>query len=182
MQRFEQMFSVSGFQIAFDYFKEHKTLKVERWGIADENYAGAHSYYLADGSMIYPSDYRNNTVEDVEKDASAYDVTYFFSSGEHISPTSMDAFEKLICYLKNQGTEVDLVLFPICPSSWDKCSEAITPLLWEVEAFAREMAEKYELTITGSFNPNNLGVTNADFYDCRHLRHELVDMFFLHDN
>lgn len=178
IQKFSQMFSVSSFQTAVDYFMEYKTLNVERWGIADADYDGTYSYYLADGSMMYPVDYRNNTVDDVVKDAASYDVTYYFSSGEHISETSMDVFEKLICYLEDQGTEVILFLPPLCPSLWNKCSEDVTPILWEVEAFAQEMAEKYELKMVGSYNPYTVGMTDADFYDCRHMRHECLDEYF----
>lgn len=178
IQKFKQMFSVSNFQAAFEYITEYGSLDIERWGVADESYEGEYSYYLADGSMMYPLSYRSNTTEDVVQEALGYDINYYFSAGEHISTSNMEIFEKLVCYLEEQGTEVVLFLCPLCPTLWDRCSEETTPILWEVEDFVNEMAEKYDIKVVGSYNPHTYGIADADFYDSRHLRHEVLEKFF----
>lgn len=178
IQKFKQMFSVSNFQAAYEYITEYGSLDIERWGVADENYEGTYSYYLADGSMMYPLSYRSNTVEDVVQEALDYDLNYFFSAGEHISAANMEVFDKLISYLEEQGTEVVFFLCPLSPTLWDRCSEETTPILWEVESFVNETAEKYDLKVVGSYNPHACGITDAQFYDSRHLRHEILEDFF----
>ncbi len=40
------------------------------------------------------------------------------------------------------------------------------------------MAKKYNLKITGSYNPYNLDMEDKDFYDARHVRHELLGTYF----
>ena len=40
------------------------------------------------------------------------------------------------------------------------------------------MADDYSIKITGSYNPYNVGITDADFWDSRHVRHDRLDSFF----
>lgn len=176
VERIKQMFSVSYFQSSVEYVQVKGSLNIPRWGVADETYSG--SYYMPDGSMHYAESYENSTVEDVIKEVEGFDVNYYFTPYEHISEESMEAFEKLIVYLQAQGTQVDLFLCPVCPSLWDRLDETVNPILWDVEDFAQNMSEKYELNIIGSYNPYNLGIPDSSFYDTRHVRHEMLEEYF----
>ncbi len=176
VERIRQMFSISYFQSAVEYARTKGTLNISRWGIADETYDG--TYYLADGSLWYAESNRNTTVDTVVNDAKNIDINYYYSINEHISTKSMEVFEKLVLYLQAKGTQVDLFLCPICPTLWDRLDENQYPMLWDIEAFANEMAEKYSLKITGSYNPYTLAISDFEYYDSRHVRHEMIEEYF----
>ena len=40
------------------------------------------------------------------------------------------------------------------------------------------MSNKYDLKITGTYNPYELGIKDENFYDSRHVRRELMGEFF----
>ncbi len=176
MEALKQMFSISYFQSCVNYIRANKILNISRWGVADEEYTG--TYYLPDGSMVYAMDYQRQTALDVQRTAAEYHLPSYFVPYESISPESTEAFEKLIVYLQEQGTEVELLLCPLAPSLWDRCDEEVNGILWETEQFALEMGEKYGLQVTGSYNPYQLGITDEEFYDCRHMRHEALEKYF----
>ncbi len=176
IERVRQMFSVTYFQSAIAYVQTKGTLNIPRWGVVDKTYDG--NYYLPDGSLWYADSYQKNTVDNVIREAETMDIDYFYSTNEHISGKSMEVFEKLVVYLQNQGTQVDLFLCPICPTLWDRLDESVNPMLWDIEAFAQEMAEKYNLKIIGTYNPYNINMPDTAFYDSRHVRHELIEEYF----
>ena len=41
------------------------------------------------------------------------------------------------------------------------------------------MSNKYDLKITGTYNPYELGIKDENFYDSRHVRRELMGELFL---
>ena len=73
---------------------------------------------------------------------------------------------------------MELYLCPVAPALWDRIDTPGYYVMNELESYAHEVAAKYGLKITGSYNPYNLGMTNADFYDSRHVRQELLSKYF----
>ena len=126
------------------------------------------------------SEYRANDKDFVIAEANDYNIEFQFSKGCHISAYSEEIFEKLIVYLQEQGTEVDLYLCPLSPALWDRIEQEKESyiILKELEMFAHEMSNKYELKLTGAYNPYQIGATNSDFWDSRHFRHDRLDDFF----
>lgn len=182
-KEFSQAFSITYFQASVKYIQSQGSyiLKQKRWGLLDENTEDM-AHYMSDGSWVYQLDYRNRTVDDVLEDAAKYDIDGIFSKGKHASRYSMETFEKLVSYLTGTGAEVNLFLCPLSPALWDRIKNGDSPeeyyILDELETFANEIAKKYNLKITGSYNPYNLNIKNEDFYDARHLRHEQLSKFF----
>lgn len=174
--KFEQLFSISYFQASIEYIKTNDSLLFERMGIADE--ATEMAYFMPDGSRVYAKKFREKDVDDVAKHAEKYNIVRLFSKGQHISDEATDTFEKLINYLRTQGTDVELYLCPLAPSLWNRLDLDEYPVLTEIESYANEIAEKYGLKITGSYNPHILGVTDDKFYDCRHFRREYLGEYF----
>ncbi len=174
LQRIIQMFSVTYFQSSIDYIKANKTLDIPRWGIASPSHTG--TYYKPDGSMVHSVALQNSSPESVTKNAAGYNIDYHFGANRHISSSKAESFDKLVSYLKQQDTEVILFLAPMCPTLWDRCDQETYPLVWEVEAFANAIATKYDLEIVGSYNPYKYDLTDAAFYDARHLKHEYLPL------
>lgn len=178
--KIRQMFSVTYFQAAIDSVQAANSYVVdrERWGIVDEDFVNM--YYMPDASWVYAKYFQDRTQEDVRKDSEEYNIEQQFSKGGHVSEYCEDIFEKLVRYLLDLGTEVDLYLCPLAPSLWDRvmAEEKEYPILKELEKYANHVAKKYDLKITGSYNPYNLKMKDEDFYDARHVRHELLDVYF----
>ena len=135
---------------------------------------------MPDASWVYARSYQNRTEEDVRKDSEEYNIERQFSKGEHISEYCKEIFEKLIGYLLSQGIEVDLYLCPVAPSLWDRieAEETEYPIIGEIEKYANRVAKEYDLKITGAYNPYDLDMKDKDFYDARHVRHELLGTYF----
>lgn len=175
-QKFEQLFSVSYFQAAFQYAKSNNSFITDRFGIADNTTETA--YYMPDGSWIYPKELQENNIDDVKRHIQEYNIEGSFSKGEHISKKSTETFERLLIYLQGRKSKVELYLCPLAPSLWERIDLNEYPILTELETYAHEMAEKYNLKITGSYNPNLLNITDDKFYDSRHVRREYLSDYF----
>lgn len=180
---FEQAFSATYFQSSIDFIRSNNSviLPQKRWGVVDSSTEDL-QHYLPDGSLVYGIGYRSKTVEDVINHANSYDIESEFSKGEHISENSKDIFEKLIDYLDNRDVEIVFYICPLAPTLWDRIQNDEEAdqyfILDEMEIFAHEVAERYGIRITGSFNPYNIGIQDDDFWDSRHIRHERLDNFF----
>lgn len=175
-EQFRQLFSITYFQASIDYVKQNGSLKIDRWGCVDDAYTGA--YFAVDGSMVYPLEYENTPVEEAIRAALDYDMEYQFGAHQSMSERSKENFEKMIVYMQNQGTEVQLFLCPVSPALWERYDEGHYPILAQVEEFILEMAEKYDLEVIGSYNPTLLEIPNEAFYDARHVRHGLLSKYF----
>lgn len=175
-----QLFSVTYFQAAVDSIQAANSYVIdrERWGIVDVNFVN--KYYMPDASWVYAKSYQNRTEEDVRRDSKEYDIEHQFSKGEYASEYCKEIFEKLIKYLLDKGTKVELYLCPLAPSLWNRidAKETEYPILGELENYAISIAKKYDLKITGSYNPYNLDMKDEDFYDARHVRHEVLGIYF----
>lgn len=178
----EQAFSISYFQASWEQVIRNGTYAMndKRWGVVTEDFDGSKPYYGVDGSWTYAASYQANDINYVLEQCAEYDIESQFAYDRHISEYSKDIFEKLIVYLIDQGIEVELFLCPLAPSLWDRveAEEAHYAILDEITVFAKEMSNKYDLKITGTYNPYELGIKDEDFYDARHVKRELMGEFF----
>lgn len=178
----EQAFSISYFQASWDQVIRNRTYAMsdKRWGVVTEGFDGSKPYYGVDGSWTYAASYQANDINYVLQQCAGYDIETEFAYDRHISEYSKDVFEKLIAYLTNQGIEVELYLCPLAPSLWDRLEveKSHYAILDELTEFSKEMSNKYDLKITGTYNPYELGIKDEDFYDSRHVRRELMGEFF----
>lgn len=179
--RAQQLFSVTYFQSSVDYIQENGSLllKTERWGIVDDSTQEL-AHYMSDGSWVYSADYQQNDSDYVHREAVQYDYPLVFSADRHISEYHKEHFRMLVQYLLERGVTVELFIAPVCPSMWDIIqSEADHyPMVNEIEQFENEIASEYGLRVVGTFNPYDLGLTDSDFMDSRHMRHDRLQDFF----
>lgn len=174
-----QLFSVTYFQAAIDLVQTENAYVVgERWGTVKKDFNK--DYYRPDASWAYGESYKNRTEEDVKNDSEVYDIERLLSRGKHIDKYNKEIFEKLIQYLLDQGAEVELFLCPLAPSLWKRIEmeRAEYPILSELKAYADSIAKKYDLKMTGCYDPYELEMKDKDFYDARHVRHEALGRYF----
>lgn len=171
------LFSVRYFMDSVKYLKSKEKVNTEFCGIADENFSGA--YYMPDASWVYSQEFQTKTTVDyVRKHSEEYNIDYYFNPNEHISKFSKDIFEKLLNYLSAHEVEVELYMCPLAPSLWDRIDLEKHFILQELYDYVNFIADKYNLKITGNYNPHELGMTDADFYDARHVRAECLPKYF----
>ena len=175
---YSQLFSVSYFQYAVEFLKQNGFGAAfgPRWQVVGEDCT--ESRYLADYSIQYGVDQEAVMEEAVVEHARTYWMEANVTPGAHMSEEKKENFELLIQYYRAQGVEVDLYLCPFAPSLWDRISGEQYPILPEMEAYANELAEQYGVRVIGSYDPTVVGVTDADYYDCRHLRHSAMETYF----
>ena len=177
----EQLFSVSYFQASIAMIRSNDSIRLQekRWGIIDESTQNL-AHYTVDGSWVYDSDYRNNTVDNVIEDANVYDIKEQFAYDRHLSEYYKEYFRKLVKYLLNNNVQVDLFLCPLCPALWDRLQNDSSHyfILDEIEAYANEVANEFGIRIIGSYNPYVVGIADEDYWDSRHIRHDVLDIFF----
>lgn len=180
--KIEQAFSITYFQAARDYIVKNDkfSMKDNRWGIVEEGFDGSKPYFDVDGSWNYSVEYQANDITHVLDVAKDYDIEETFGYNRNISLYSVDIFIKLIEYLMQKGVGIELYLCPLAPALWERIEADTTNyfILDELEVFVREVADTYDLKITGSYNPHNVGISNHDFYDARHVRREVLDVYF----
>lgn len=181
ISNYKLLISPSSFQSALTLAKKNGLgtylSNNKRWMVVDNSFY-EYSYYRPDGSWVYSSEIQNYDEQNVIQDAKAYNIEKQFSKGRHLGSYPQETFEKLIRYLQARNVRVDLYLCPLAPALWDRIDQRNYYVLNELEDFAHEVSQKYHLKLTGSYNPYKLGIHDKDFYDSRHVRHELLSTYF----
>jgi hypothetical protein len=89
-------------------------------------------------------------------------------------------YEAFVDDLVRSGIEVEFLLLPPNPWIFEQARQAAArdgkelPSV-ETEGTIRSLAAKYQLRVRGSLDPRHLGVTEADYIDDVHLRHEAME-------
>ena len=104
----EQAFSVTHFQASINQITSNGTYKMTnyKWQVVECEEEMERAFYGTDGSWNYAIEIRDNTLEEVINDSLNYNIQEQFAYDRHISEYSMDIFEKLLAYLKEQDIEV----------------------------------------------------------------------------
>lgn len=180
LSHYKELLSPSCFQTALRLVKKRgmkDAFTGEKWMVVDNDVYDT-AYYMADGSWVYPLKTQQQDEKDVLKGSMGYDIEKQFSKGKHLGSYQQETFEKLLQYLQAKNVQVELFLCPVPPSLWKRIDNDDYHVLGELEIFAYNMAAKYNLKLTGAYNPHTLGMGDKDFYDARHVRHELLSKYF----
>ncbi len=170
MEKISTLFSVSYFQWSIEYIKTHglKAFTQDRWQIVDVD--STENKYLPDYSGVYAQSAEEVSAEEVINACNIYWMEANVTEYAMADAENMAMFEKVIMYLQEQGTEVELFLCPFAPALWDRIGEQQYPMLFQLEEYASYLASEYGVKVHGSYNPYNVGLTNEDFYDARHVK------------
>jgi hypothetical protein len=86
-----------------------------------------------------------------------------------VEQRGVDSFEKLLEYLKSQGTTVYLAQPPFNPVYYDNLQgSTYFEGLQKVDALTREIAARHGLKMIGGFNPHKVGCTPDMYIDAEH--------------
>ena len=132
-------------------------------------------YYEPDGSRHQTEHMQNASIEDVKKEVQSLDYTVFDCT---LETKRKEEFEQLLDYLEKQGVTVEFWICPLSPSLWSSLNKQKYPIFEELEGYANLVARRKKIHISGSFNPDTVGVSDADFYDARHMKRKSIARFF----
>jgi hypothetical protein len=157
-----------------------------RWHNADERpHATGEAHFksldtlLPDGSILWSADHlKIFTPERAEREAIAFaDGT--LNRPPMIEERGVEAFGKLLDFLKSRGVEVTLVHPPFNPIFYDRVQG--TPYfegLTKIEELARRIAAEHGLKIVGGFNPHKVGCTADMYIDAEHSNPQCLQKIF----
>ena len=158
--------------ISFEYFVQSlKRLRDPSFQLIPDNdlknyaRAGADDQLtLKDGSRVFS----RQTVWDLENDYAHGNVGFIGQQGAYWDDNAIEVFEKMIGLVRKKGAEVYFVLIPFSPLVFEQEHAADRDRIIAVESKIREIAQKNDITVLGSYDPqkNHLGAN--DFLDCQH--------------
>lgn len=167
--KYTQLFSTSYFKASLDYSLRNvrvsymPTKKVKNNGFTK----------LADGSIYYDKNYRNNSVDKVNelaRNTIAKEI-YGLSHYPKISDESRILFTRFIEYLQEQKVEVEFLLSPYHPIVYEYFKNTKSyHMVFESEKYFRNYAKAHHIKIYGSYDPQKYNLSHADFYDGYHCK------------
>ena len=165
-----EFLSLEYFQTSIEYLKTKKKRKIIP---TDSSFNDAFTRNV-DGSITYGKKMRIKTPEQVTADAEDYIAgpsIYSLNKFDHISQEHLDAIDKFIAYMRGKNIEVVIFLAPYHPVVYDFFRKnEFKYKVQECEKLFRSTAQKYNLKVIGSFDPDALGLDNSYFYDGMHFK------------
>lgn len=161
--------------ITFDYFKESlsfiwnsKSKKIVDCGTNLPQNNGR----LADGSVFYNEKYRNPNLELIKNGAISTAKTKHIN---WIDAQKLLLLEKLVKFYQSKNMRIILLKIPYHPDYFQMANSEQGNILLKYETFFDEFAQKNNISIYGSLNPNNVGIPSKDFYDLYHCSGESIN-------
>lgn len=164
-QRIRAMFSLS---MLFDNFTRWYNADERPHATSERQFQGLDTL-LPDGSIVWSLKHKALfTAERAEREANSF-ADASIASPPQIDGAGVAAFDKLLTYLKEQGTTVYLVHPPFNPVFYDRVQG--TPYmegLAKVDAVTQQLAAAHGLKIFGDFNPHKVGCDKTMYIDAEH--------------
>ncbi len=131
---------------------------------------------VSDGSLLYDVNFRSRTADERLLDAMYQINNLLYMTGYPEMDTELlDQFDKFFEYASQKDVEIKIVLSPYHPATYEGivALNAQDPTMYggflQTEAAIRELAQKYGISVYGSYNPSAIeGVTADNFYDGLH--------------
>ncbi len=179
MSQIKNFFSFSYFQSSVQYLIKNKLKKP--LPVAIEDRWAETPVKRVDGTYGYERKLREQSQQVV--DQSAADKQIADNIAVNFSGISTELFEQLdafVGYLQQKGIIVRLLLSPLHPDYYHYMQSRpdVYAQAFESERMYRQLAEKYNIPLYGSFDPDVLGVTNGDFYDAIHPKEEALMRYY----
>jgi len=121
---------------------------------------------LPDGSHIYSSetiDKAKNSIKTISGKES-----YKIVKNSYYQDYAIKTLEKLIQHLINSKIKIVFILIPYHHSVWNHTEQPIIKAFNIIEGKVHDIAKQYKIQVIGSYNPNNIGCLENEFYDRMH--------------
>ena len=121
---------------------------------------------LPDGSHIYSTEYINKAKNSIKTMSGKNN--YKIVKNLYYQDYAIKTFEKLIQHFINSKVEIVFVLTPYHHRVWNHTEQPIIKVFNIVESKVHDIAKQYKIQVIGSYNPDNLGCLENEFYDGMH--------------
>jgi len=121
---------------------------------------------LPDGSHIYSSKYIEEAKNSI-KTTSGRD-NYKIVNHSFYQDNAIKTFKKLILHLMDSKINIVFVLTPYHHRVWGHTDQPIIKAFNIIEDKVHDIAKQYKIKVIGSYNPNNVGCLENEFYDSMH--------------
>jgi hypothetical protein len=134
---------------------------------------------LPDGSILWSADHlKLFTPERTKRESEAF-AAAAIDNPPMIEERGVDAFRKLLAFLKDRGVEVYLVHPPFNPQFYDRVQGSpYMEGLKKIEALAQNFAKEFGIKLIGSFNPHKVGCDVSMYIDAEHGNPECLQKIF----
>lgn len=138
--------------------------------------------YFPDGSILVPPHMLANLGTEIPE---AYALKYGSDPPggipAQIDPYQRKVFEAFIQHLVASGVKVTFYLPPYHPTSYKLMMDSPNRIVTDIQQYFVDLAQTNGLTVIGSFDPADIGITVADFYDPTHITPESILRVFESD-
>ena len=176
--RMRNFFSFSYFQSSVNYLIAGNKKQLPT---ATDDFWSDSAIKRSDGSYGYSLAYRERAQSIVDQAAADKRIVdYLVTDASSYSENLASQFDAFVSFLLDQGVTVRLLLSPVHPLYYDYMKERpeYYALVFQAEAFYREIGRKYDVPVYGSYDPYALGLTGSDFYDEIHPKEEAVSRYY----
>ncbi len=134
---------------------------------------------LPGGSIVWSTEHKNFfTQERAEHEATTF-AHFKIKNPPVWEKRGLDNFEKLLDHLKSKGVELYFVRPPFNPIYWDVVQNtAYSETLSKFEAITKDIADRHDIKILGSFNPYDVGCRKEQYIDAEHANAECLKGIF----
>lgn len=182
-EKYSALLDPSYFQGSVKYYFKDKSLDVQPEPVPkDKIYLQNEVIKCPDGSIIYDKKFRELTQDQIDFIAlnSASNSILRIANFTQLDKNYTKQFEDFIKYLQKKGITVIIYLPPYHPIAYDIAQNRKDYYggMFLAETYCRELAQKYEIALYGSYSPYALGLTNADFMDDLHIKQASLKKIF----
>lgn len=166
-----------------DYFQTSSLALVNKLfrgndGSAREYYEGdtpSGTTYFPDGSILVPP-YMIANLGSEQPEAYALKYGWDPPGGipRQIDPLQQKIFEAFIQHLLNSGVKVTFYIPPYHPTSYRLMMDSPNRFVADIQNYFVDFARAHDIEVIGSYNPADIGITDADFYDPTHITTESI--------
>ena len=135
--------------------------------------------YFPDGSILVPP---HMSAKLGTEQPEAYALKYGWDPPggipRQIDPFQRKVFEAFVQHLLDSGVKVTFYIPPYHPTSYRLMMDSPSRFVADIQQYFIELAKTHGIEVIGSFNPADIGITNADFYDPTHITTESIWRIF----
>lgn len=170
------------FQTNMAYFFSDHSEEERPSEVTGDIYAQETEIKMADGTLLYTEEYRNQVQQEVDHDAQLRATMPFMMCGFYPQPDTKlcKQFTAMVDFLQENGVEVTFLLTPFHPDLYARVESHMDTEGGVVysESFFYALAQEKNIPIYGSYNPERANCDREDFYDGLHIRRESISKFF----
>jgi len=167
MSLFLNLFNLEYFQRSLDMiFNPNSLVEITQAPKFDFNKGLFYPVVLPDGSLVYSAKFIKDALKEIDKVDGI--TNYKIRQDLYYQDYAVDMFTKLVKYLQKNQIKVFFVMIPYHHSVIGYKDQPITKTLDNVSRKIHNLAKILQVSVIGSYNPNDLQCYQDEFYDEYH--------------